>query len=52
MVGLGFERPAECNGVAFRHVRAHDQDGIGVDEVAGKGGRSPPAKGDPQTGDR
>lgn len=52
MVGLGFERPAEGNGMAFRHIGTHDQDGVRVDEIAGKRRRPSPAECDPQTGDR
>jgi hypothetical protein len=39
VVGFCFERPAEGNGMAFRHIRAHDHDRIGIDEVTRKGSR-------------
>ena len=33
---LGLDHPSECHRVAFRHVRAHDQDAVGMLEVHGK----------------
>jgi len=30
--------------MAFRHIRAHDHDGIGIDAVTGKGSRAATAE--------
>ena len=48
---LRLHRPAEADGMRFGHVRAHDQDGIGVGEVLLEGGRPASSEACPQTGD-
>ena len=52
VVRPGFQGPAEGHGMALGHVRAHDEDGVGMDEIPGKGRGTAASERDPQTGDR
>src|SRR5919109_133552 len=45
-----FDYPLKTNGMILCHVRAHDQNGIRVHEVAWRGSRPTAAKGRAQTG--
>src|SRR6478736_143673 len=49
--GLGLHHPLEPDRVALGHVRALDQDAVGVLQVLLEGGRAAAAKASPQTGD-
>src|SRR3989442_8763452 len=48
---FGLHRPAEPDGMVFRHVAAHDQDRVRVGQILLEGGRPTSAKACPQTGD-
>src|SRR5204863_9302519 len=50
-VELGLHGPAERDGVALRHVRAHDDEAVGMLEAARVGRRGPATIPCPQTGD-
>src|SRR4029077_6947933 len=45
-----FDHPLETDGVILRHVRAHNQDGIRIYEIARRSCRSASAEGGAQTG--
>src|ERR1700739_4278033 len=47
-----FDHPLETDRVVLRHVRAHNQDGIRIYEIARRSCRSASAKGGAQTGHR
>src|SRR5688572_16948814 len=51
MLNFRFHRPAECHGVVFRHVRAHDDDAVRVLHAAWIHGGGAAAESGPQTGD-
>src|SRR5580700_3153397 len=48
----GFHDPLETNGMIFGHVGSHDQNRVGIDEVAWCGCRSASTEGCAQTGHR
>src|SRR5580692_1168651 len=48
----GFHDPLETYGMIFSHVRSHDQNGVGIDEVTWCSCRSPSTEGCAQTGHR
>ena len=48
---LRLHHPAEGHRVTLRHVRALDEDGVGVDQAAGKRGGRSATQSHPQTGD-
>src|SRR5207237_2678121 len=51
VLDLRFHRPAEGDGVVFRHVGAHDDDAIGVGHAPRVEGSFAAAESGPQTGD-
>ncbi len=51
VLNFGFHRPAEGDGMVFRHIGAHDDDAVGVGHAPGIEGCCAAAESGPQTGD-